>query len=165
MLSKNFDSHRSLQQRFCIHVEDLNFFDISVYLSQRYYQPVLETFYQHKKVKLNRDVQYILISVPPCSHSSRLSYSKVLSPVIRYLYIHSTAPLPLEYHPRSLLTRKTYQYTITTTFSCPLSSPPSLVFSYIIYKMHAKKFFFQDNFFLYLDSILLKRRTSSTVWR
>lgn len=75
MLSKNFDSHRSLQQRFCIHVEDLNFFDISVYLSQRYYQPVLETFYQHKKVKLNRDVQYILISVPPCSHSSRLSYS------------------------------------------------------------------------------------------
>lgn len=34
MLSKNFDSYRSLQQRFCMHIEDLKFFDILVYLSQ-----------------------------------------------------------------------------------------------------------------------------------
>lgn len=65
MLSKNFDSYRSLQQRFCIHIEDLKFFDISVYFhKQRYYQTVLETFYRHQKVNLNCDVQYIFTSDP-----------------------------------------------------------------------------------------------------
>lgn len=159
MLSKNFDSYRSLQQRFCIHIEDLKFFDISVYFhKQRYYQLFWKHFIGTKKLN------WIVMSSTFSSQTPMQPFKQTLplnSPITSYsLSVRSTAPFPLpERCPRPLLTGKTHEP------HTPPSPVPSLLLhplsSYIQFTKYMPKNIFQNNFFLYLDSILLKTRTST----
>lgn len=86
----------------------------------------------------------------------------VLSPVTHHQYNHFPIPLLSEEYGPSfpLLEKRTSPHTI---FLPPLFLPLSLVI-YVIYKMHATSAF-ERTFSQYLDSILLKTRTSSIVQR
>lgn len=118
MLSKNFDSHRSLQQTFYIHTEDLIFLIFRCILhKQRYYQTVWETFYQEKKL-----IWIVMSSVfsswflHTVIQTNSLTVA-VLSPVTHHQYSHFPIPFLLEEYGPSLplLEKRTSTHTIFLT--------------------------------------------------
>lgn len=140
------------EQRFCIHREDLDFFFFS-YLSISFpNRDIIKLLWKHfistKKVQLNHDIQCIFISAPPHACSNRLShFNGVLSSYTVSIY-PSRWSLPAG---RTQLRIFAYwQSVLTDHWSQPLScpSPPSLLFSDIIYKMHTKKKYLSNQLFL-----------------